>query len=186
MHSRFSRFHIAAGKRSRNIQYYILFSSVESAQETMSRFSPADEYIQIIFIKHNLKLSQTLPIRQSMKRLRELEEKIGELEKRLACERAKENVILAEEEMRKFYRDALKAEPQILIQCLVKEVILSDDTLEIIYNSPLQNSPDESRDFSFYEGIVKIKYRKQNQKALQVKEISMNLKVWKVFEKEKS
>ena len=38
----------------------------------MSRFSPADEYIQIIFIKHNLKLSQTLPIRQSMKRLREL------------------------------------------------------------------------------------------------------------------
>lgn len=72
MHSRFSRFHIAAGKRSRNIQYYILFSSVESAQETMSRFSPADEYIQIIFIEHNLKHSQTLPIRQGMKRLREL------------------------------------------------------------------------------------------------------------------
>ena len=72
MHSRFSRFHIAAGKRSRNIQYHILFPSVESAQETMSRFSPADEYIQIIFIEHNLKHSQTLPIRQGMKRLREL------------------------------------------------------------------------------------------------------------------
>ena len=56
MHSRFSRFHIAAGKRSRNIQHYILFPSVESAQETMSRFSPADEYIQIIFIEHNMRV----------------------------------------------------------------------------------------------------------------------------------
>jgi len=39
----------------------------------------------------------------------------------------------------------------------VKEIILRDDEITIIFNSPLTtNSPDESQGFSFYDKIVSI------------------------------
>ena len=56
----------------------------------------------------------------AMKRLRELELKAAELEKAIARQRAKTAYRFTEEEMRAYYERALKLEPQMLINALVK------------------------------------------------------------------
>ena len=38
------------------------------------------------------------------------------------------------------------------LSCLVKEIVLYDDRMEIYYNTPLKGSPDDNRGFLFYSG----------------------------------
>lgn len=55
--------------------------------------------------------------------------------------------------------------PQIMnaivanLDCLIKEIILYDDKIEIYFNSPIKISPDESRGFTFYTENIKITYK---------------------------
>ena len=93
------------------------------------------------------------------KRLHELESKQEELERQILIEKSKLAVQLPESTVRKFYTDALKAEPKLLIDCLIKEIILYDDKIEIYFNSPIKISPDESRGFTFYTENIKITYK---------------------------
>lgn len=93
------------------------------------------------------------------KRLHELESKQEELEKQMLIEKSKLSVQLSEETIRRFYTEALKSEPQLLIECLVKEIILFDDKIEIQFNSPIKISPDESRGFTFYTEDIKLSYK---------------------------
>ena len=93
------------------------------------------------------------------KRLHELESKQEELEKQMLIEKSKLSVQLSEETVRRFYTEALKSEPQLLIECLVKEIILFDDKIEIQFNSPIKISPDESRGFTFYTEDIKLSYK---------------------------
>ena len=79
------------------------------------------------------------------KRLHELESKQEELERQILIEKSKLAVQLPESTVHKFYTDALKAEPKLLIDCLIKEIILYDDKIEIYFNSPIKISPDESQ-----------------------------------------
>ena len=88
-------------------------------------------------------------------RLHELETRQEELERQAIIEKSKSAVTLSEETVREFYTQALRLEPQLLIDCLVKEIILYDDKIEIYFNSPIQprdkdGSPDESQGFVFY------------------------------------
>ena len=70
-------------------------------------------------------------------------------------ERSKVSVKKTEREMREYYQSALRLEPQLLIDFLIKEILLFDDRVEIYFNSPIKNSPDnDSQGFSFYRGIV--------------------------------
>ncbi len=85
------------------------------------------------------------------KRLHELEEQQMELERNILIEQSKVAIQCTEEEIRKFYEQALRLEPQALINYLVKEIVLYDDKVEIHYNSPIQSgSPDESRGCCFF------------------------------------
>ena len=93
------------------------------------------------------------------KRLHELESKQEELEKQILIEKSKLSVQLSEETIRRFYTEALKSEPQLLVECLVKEIILFDDKIEIQFNSPIKISPDESRGFTFYTEDIKLSYK---------------------------
>lgn len=93
------------------------------------------------------------------KRLHELESKQEELERQILIEKSKLAVQLPESTVHKFYTDALKAEPKLLIDCLIKEIILYDDKIEIYFNSPIKISPDESRGFTFYTENIKITYK---------------------------
>lgn len=90
------------------------------------------------------------------RRMKELESKQEELERQILIERSKMSTKKTEREIRKFYQEALKLEPQLLIDIIVKEIIVFDDHIDIIYNSPIMktDSPDESQGFSFYRGIV--------------------------------
>ena len=113
----------------------------------------------------------------AMKRLRELEQKVTELEKAIAIQKAQTADKLTEEEMREYYEEALKLEPQMLINTLVKQITLYDDKIIIQYNSPIKTGPDGSRDLSFYEKQLKIPYVRQNKKELQYREFTIVLSV---------
>ena len=84
------------------------------------------------------------------KRLHELEEKKAALDCSITVEQSKTVVSLTESEIREYYTEALKQEPQTIINTLIKEIILYDDKMIIRFNSPITEGPDESRGFSFY------------------------------------
>ncbi len=92
------------------------------------------------------------------KRLTELEARQEELEKLILIEQSKTVTKVTETQMRAFYLQALKYEPQMLINYVVKEIILYDDRIDIIYNHPLTFSPDyeNSRGVCFYMKNVKL------------------------------
>ena len=85
------------------------------------------------------------------KRLNELETRLEELERQIIVERSKESVKLTEKDIKDFYEKALKLEPLMLINYLIKEIVVYEDKIHIIYKSPLNVSPDESQGFSFYQ-----------------------------------
>jgi Site-specific recombinases, DNA invertase Pin homologs len=84
------------------------------------------------------------------KRLHELETRKEELDCKIQIEESKTAILLTESEIREYYEEALKKEPQMLINEIVKMITLYDDKMRIELNSPIMNSPDESQGFSFY------------------------------------
>jgi len=94
----------------------------------------------------------------AMKRIRELEKRQNDLTQRILIEKSKTICLLSESEIRDYYEKALKLEPKMLINYLVKQIILFDDKIQIIYTSPLNQSPDTDRGFSFYSKKVDISY----------------------------
>ncbi len=97
-----------------------------------------------------------------MKRLRELENQNEELEKQIRIERAKTACRISKEEIERYYKTALQQEPQMLINYLVKEMLLFDDKMEIIYNTPRTLSLDESQGFLLYDGNSKMQMYETN------------------------
>lgn len=91
------------------------------------------------------------------KRMRELEEQLDELNRKLLIEKDKASIKLTEKEIREFFVQALKLEPNLLVSYLVKEIHLFDDKIEIQFNSPINKSPDDSQGFLLYKGIKKMK-----------------------------
>lgn len=84
------------------------------------------------------------------KRLTELEARQEELEKLILIEQSKQAVKISEQQIRAYYEQALKSEPQMLVGYLIKEIVLYDDRIDIIYNSPINNPDDDHRGFCFY------------------------------------
>ena len=67
--------------------------------------------------------------------------------------------LLTKEDVETFLLDALKAEPQLLIDTLVDKIILFDDKIEIYYKYAQNNNPDEisqeiRRDFCLPAGMI--------------------------------
>ena len=86
--------------------------------------------------------------------MHDLEEQQANLEKEILIEKSKTAVVLSEKEIREFYEQALRLEPQMLINYLVKEILVYDDEIVIKYNTPTTISPDESQGFSLWEFCV--------------------------------
>ena len=89
------------------------------------------------------------------KHMAQLEERQAELEELIAKEKSRQKILLSEKEVREYYEQALRLEPQMLINYLVKEIVLFDDKIEIYFNSPITKSPDDGQGFCFY-GDVKV------------------------------
>ena len=73
------------------------------------------------------------------------------LEEKIAIEKSKQQITFSKEELKAFYIDNLKNDPQILIDNVVHKVILYDDSVTIFFNSPISTGLDESQGFLFYE-----------------------------------
>lgn len=87
-----------------------------------------------------------------MQRLHTLEEKHQTLEEQIAIEKAKNASLLTKSEVREFYGKAMTLSGKMLIEYLVKKIIVFDDKIQIIFNSPLTyGSPDESLGFSIID-----------------------------------
>jgi hypothetical protein len=89
-------------------------------------------------------------------RMKELECQIEDLEKQILIEQNKASVRITEEDIRKYYSSALKEEPALLINYLIKEIRLYNDKSEITFNSPLKTSPNNTG-LSFLCTVGKIK-----------------------------
>lgn len=96
------------------------------------------------------------------KRLKELEERQEQLEMQIMLEKNKEIVKINENDIRKHYEKALKLEPTKLINMLIKNIVLYDDKIEINYITPINNSPDESQGFCFYQFTSYLKFKDKN------------------------
>lgn len=95
-----------------------------------------------------------------MKRMRELEARQSELEKQIVIEKSKTAIKLTEKQIRQYYVEALALEPKLLINSLVKKVILFDDKIQIIYNSPIKQSPEKNnRGFLICTKTVKLSFK---------------------------
>ena len=90
------------------------------------------------------------------KRLTELEARQEELDKLILIEQSKQAVTISEKQIRMYYEQALKLEPQMLIGYMVKEIILYDDRMDIVYNSPIDNPDDDHRGFCFFMKNMKL------------------------------
>ena len=93
-------------------------------------------------------IEQGVVTTSTAKRLKELDEKRDELERKILIEQNRVAIRVTESDIRKYYREALTIKGQELIDYLVKEVVLYDDKIEIYFNTPTRTSPDENRGFS--------------------------------------
>lgn len=95
------------------------------------------------------------------KRLSELEERQEELERLILIEQSKQTVKITETQIRTFYEQALKYEPQMLINYIVKEIVTYDNRIDIIYNSPIIESPDDENRQGFIFNMKSVRLDKR-------------------------
>jgi len=86
------------------------------------------------------------------KRMKEIEERLKEIEHQILIEKNKEDIKLTESDIKKYYQLALIKESKVLVDYLIKEIKLFDDKIEITLNNPLR-SPDK-QGFSFYKKLT--------------------------------
>ena len=101
-------------------------------------------------------IEQGIVSKTTNKRLHELEEQQEALERELIIERSKASVKMSESFIREYYEEALRLEGPMIINMLVKEIVLYNERIEIYFNSPIKNCPDESQGFSFYKGFIRL------------------------------
>ncbi len=111
------------------------------------------------------------------KRLHDLEEQQANIEKEILIEKSKTAILLSEREIKDFYEQALRLEPQMLINYLIREIIVFDDEIVIKYNTPTKISPDDSQGFSFYHKTLKFTQKIQQRRELQRYEIKIEIRV---------
>ncbi len=78
------------------------------------------------------------------KRMKELEETVEDLERKLLIEQSKSAVRLSEEQIRSYYTEALQFAAPSVMEVLVRKAIVTGETVEVYYNSPINtDSPDD-------------------------------------------
>ena len=96
-------------------------------------------------------------------RLHELERRQEELERQIRIEKSNTAAKITEKKVREFYEEALREDPQMLISCLVKKIVLFDDRMEIHYNTPLRKEVEDDQSISVDSGAD------SSQKEIEVK-----------------
>lgn len=94
-------------------------------------------------------------------KLKELEAKKKDLERQILIEQSKTAIKVTENSLREYFETGIQLEAKLLINYFIKEVILYDDRIEIIYKNPLLYSPDyeNGQGFSFYTKEIRYTYK---------------------------
>ena len=87
------------------------------------------------------------------RRMKELEARQEELERLILIEQSKQTVLLTQKEVRTYFTEALRLEPQMLVSYLIDKIVLFDDHMDIYFNSPITKSPDDGQGSCFYQSI---------------------------------
>ena len=83
-------------------------------------------------------------------RMKELEEKLDELERHILIEKTKTSLILSREDVKQYFIEAIKLEPEMIIDNLIKQIVVYNDRLEIYFNTPLKTSPNNTDSLFYY------------------------------------
>lgn len=110
------------------------------------------------------------------KRMIELENKLEDIERQIIVEKSKTNFKLTKEDIVTYLNDALKLEPQLLINYIVNQIILFDDKMQIYFNSPTIKTTDESKT-PFSTKIYKLPHIIQNKPQPEMIDILVELYV---------
>lgn len=94
-------------------------------------------------------------------KLKEFETKKKELERQILIEQSKTAIQLNANTLREYFETGMRLEAKMLINYFIKEIVLYDDKIEIIYKNPLTFSPDyeDSRGFNFYTKEIRYTYK---------------------------
>lgn len=106
----------------------------------------------------------------------ELENKLEDIERQIIVEKSKTNFKLTKEDIVTYLNDALKLEPQLLINYIVNQIILFDDKMQIYFNSPTIKTTNESKT-SFSTKIYKLPHIIQNKPQPEMIDILVELYV---------
>ena len=110
------------------------------------------------------------------KRMIELENKLEDIERQIIVEKSKTNFKLTKEDIVTYLNDALKLEPQLLINYIVNQIILFDDKMQIYFNSPTIKTTIENRT-RFSTKIYKLPHIIQNKPQPEMIDILVELYV---------
>lgn len=110
-------------------------------------------------------------------RLEMLEKEQLDLDNKILIEKNKDRIQLSKDEIIKFITVSLKKEPQYMLDLLVKEVVLYNDKVEIVYNYTSRTIPDDDKHqvFSFHRDCDNINLYDCYTNADYFKEIKINL-----------
>ena len=93
---------------------------------------------------------QGLITKSIQERLQQLEEKQSSLREKIEIQKSKTRLALKPEDITQYVRKALRKKPRELIDLLVKEVIVFNDKIQIIYNYTKNPDDLDHQDFVFY------------------------------------
>lgn len=111
------------------------------------------------------------------KRMKELEKQLEELDRQILIEKSKNSFKVSKQEIKEFYLQALKLEPKLLIDYLIKQIKVFDDKIEITFNSPIKTSPDSNQGFFIAEFTSKLPQYIQNKTMPNFKEVEVKIYV---------
>jgi len=84
------------------------------------------------------------------KRMKELENQLEDIDRQILIEKSKNAFKVSKQAIKEFFIEALKFEPKLLIDYVIKEIRIYEHKLEIIFNSPIKRSPDNSQGFFLF------------------------------------
>ena len=108
------------------------------------------------------------------KRMKELENQLEDIDRQILIEKSKNAFKVSKQAIKEFFIEALKLEPKILIDYVIKEIRVYEDKLEIIFNSPIKRSPDNNQGFFLFAFNSKLPQYIQNKEKPNMLKMEIN------------
>ncbi len=169
-------------KRSENVEKAV--NAIMSLQEKYLKDNPnlnllKKEKKQVDTALNNLvrAIEAGIVSATTQRRLQELEMQKTDIERKILVEESKQAMVLEREQIEKYYLEAVAADPERLINTLIKEIVLYNDKIEVYLNSPITTSPDDSRGFSFYTEVVNMPIERHKTRDAKYMRITLQMLV---------